>query len=108
LKENKITANDCIAIGVKDIEKPKLFYRDIMGFRLLEESDKQLLFDTGLLKFLVDKEEKSHFPIPSFIVENVESTKQYLMENGCKIVREGKNWFWFQDPFGMVYDIIQK
>ena len=106
--KNKFTSNDCIAIGVKDIEKPKLFYRDIMGFRLVEESDKQLLFDTGLIKFYVDKEEESHSPIPSFIVNDVELTKQNLIENGCKIVREGKNWFWFKDPFGMVYDIIQK
>jgi hypothetical protein len=41
-------------------------------------------------------------------VDDVESAKNMLVENNCKIVTGGKNWSWFEDPFGIVYDIIQR
>ncbi len=106
--KNNFKSNDCVAINVKELGKSGAFYRDILGFKLIEEKEDQLVFDTGHFKLFVDKGEASHPPVPSFSVDDIELAKKRLTENGCKIVRGGKSWFWFEDPFGMVFDVIQK
>jgi catechol 2,3-dioxygenase-like lactoylglutathione lyase family enzyme len=101
-------SNDCIAIGLSDLKKAKEFYGNLLGFKLVEEKENLLAFDTGHFILYVDKNDKSRLPIPSFIVDDIEKAKTILSENNCKIITGGKNWFWFEDPFGIVYDIIQK
>ncbi len=100
--------NNCVAINVIDLEKPKLFYRDVLGLKLVEEKEDQLVFDAGHFLLFVDKNKDWHPPVPSFSVSDFSQAKELLLANGCEITREGKDWLWFKDPFGMVYDVIGK
>lgn len=79
-----------------------------MGFKLIEEKKNQLVFETGNFLLYVDKGESTHLPVPSFTVKDFTEANELLVNHGCSIVREGKNWLWFKDPFGMIYDIIQQ
>lgn len=101
-------SNRAICINVTDMGKAKEFYGNFMGFKLIEEKENQLVYETGNLVLYVDKGDEACLPVPSFTVKDFTKAKEHLINNGCSILREGKNWLWFKDPFGMIYDIIQE
>ena len=48
--------------------------------------------------------------IPTLKVAEYEKTKQYLIKNGCRIIKE---WpedraLYFEDPFGIIIDVVEK
>jgi len=100
-------SNNCIGIKVNDLNKAENFYGNVMGFKLMEKSGKLISFDTGHFILYVEKNENLQSPVPSFSVDNVSDTKDHLIKNGCEIVWETHGCFWFKDPFGIVYDVIQ-
>ena len=107
-ENNLFSSNECIAIEVTDMAAAKNFYQNVLGFKLVEEKEKQLLFNTGHMLLFVDKGETAHTPVPSLNVSDFAAAREKLIANGCTIVREGKDWLWFRDPFGMTFDIIGK
>jgi len=107
-ENNLFSSNNYVAIEVTDLAAAKNFYQNILGFKLIEEKENQLMFNTGHMMLFVDKGESSHTPVPSFNVSDFAAAKEKLLANGCTIEREGNNWLWFMDPFGMTYDIIGK
>lgn len=100
-------SNGCVCITVPDINKAEKFYSGIMGLDLLSKNDKQLIYNTIHFTLFVEKNEKTYPPVPSFTVDNIKNAKDGLADAGCKIVREGDKWFWFKDPFGNVFDVIE-
>lgn len=107
-QEKQFTSNNCVAVCISDLNKAKEFYGGVMGFKLVEENESQLLFDTGHFKLYVDKQNESHPPVPSFTVGDFAKAKVLLENNGCTIIKGGKNWMWFKDPFGNVFDAVQE
>jgi catechol 2,3-dioxygenase-like lactoylglutathione lyase family enzyme len=101
-------SNRAVEINVTDIAKAKEFYGNVMRFKLIVEKENQLVFETGNFVLYVDKGVSACLPVPSYTVKNFTEAKELLLNNGCSIVREGKNWLWFKDPFGMIYDIIKQ
>ncbi len=102
------TSNKCIGVKVKDLEEAKKFYSEVMEFKLAGESETTLEFDTGTFCLYVERDNFVQSPVPSFTVDNSGAAKDRLMKNGCTIVNEFKGGFWFKDPFGITYDIIEK
>jgi catechol 2,3-dioxygenase-like lactoylglutathione lyase family enzyme len=101
-------SNHCVGIKVPDIKKAREFYEHVLGFKLVENSDNQLVFDTGHFTLYVERSYSTQSPVPSFTVKKIEDAKKILIEHGCEIVDGGDKWIWFKDPFGIVYDIIEK
>ncbi len=104
----KFKTNNCIAIKVSELDKAEKFYSGLLGFTLKSKSEKTLEYDTGHLMLYVEKSDISQPPVPSISVANAEEAKELLINNGCKIVSEFKGGFWFNDPFGITYDVIQQ
>lgn len=100
--------NNCVAIKVKNLEEAKKFYGEVLSLKLVSETDSLLEFETGNFCLYVEKDNSPQSPVPSFTVASSEAAKDRLLKNGCTIVKEFKGGFWFKDPFGITYDIIEK
>jgi len=93
---------------VPDIDKAEKFYSNVMGLKLLNKSDKQLVYNTIHFTLFVEKNDVVKPPVPSFTVDNINEARSELVDAGCEIVDEGNNWMWFKDPFGNVFDVIEQ
>lgn len=102
-------ANRELAVNVPDLAAARAFYGDVLGFPLRHECDKCLEFDAGALRLFVNrKPELPGVVVPSLDVSDLASAREALVRAGCTIVVEGKDGFWFRDPFGAVMDVIQR
>jgi len=100
-------SNNCVAIHLTDISAAENFYTNVMKFRLLARSDRQLEYDTGHFLLHVNRDLNTQPPIPSFTVKDIGTARKCLLENGCIILREDQNSLYFRDPFGITYDLIE-
>jgi catechol 2,3-dioxygenase-like lactoylglutathione lyase family enzyme len=100
--------NGCIGIKVTDLGKAEKFYSDILKLQILSKNENQLVYNTGHLTFFIEKADNFQTPVPSFSVDNFEEAKELLIKSGCEYIQGGKNWLWFKDPFGNVFDIIEE
>ena len=103
----KFRSNNCVWVHVLDLRKAEAFYSGVLGFRLLSKSPAQLEYDTGKFILCVRKGAEVRLPIPSFTVINLEKAKTHLEENGCKLVEDHGHSAYFQDPFGMIYNVVE-
>jgi catechol 2,3-dioxygenase-like lactoylglutathione lyase family enzyme len=99
--------SNCVAIHLVDITAAENFYTNVMKFRLLTRSDASLQYDTGHFLLCVNRDLNTQPPFPSFTVKDIGAARRSLLENGCIILREDKNSFYFRDPFGITYDVIE-
>lgn len=104
-------ANNEIAIHVADLGKAAHFYGDVLGFRLLGRTERQLEFDTGALRLYVnlDSRPMTSF-VPSLDVADREAAREYLEGLGCKAVHvPSQPGLWYmRDPFGLLFDLVQR
>lgn len=100
-------SNTEIAINVVDLDAARRFYGEVMGFPLRHECEKCLEFDAGALRLYVNRKE-SHggTMVPSMDVTDVAEARERLVAAGCTILTEGKEGFWFRDPFGAIIDVV--
>jgi catechol 2,3-dioxygenase-like lactoylglutathione lyase family enzyme len=105
----EFASNGDFAIHVRDLARARTFYRDTLGFKLLQHSGEKLVFATGNFTLYVNKDGKNIPFIPALKVPDYEAAKRFLESAGCKIIREwpGSGAFYFRDPLGQVMDIIQ-
>lgn len=107
----RFRSNTEIAIHVPDLARAEAFYGGVLGFALVERSDDQLTFDTGALRLYVNREpETVRTYIPSLDVPDYAAARAHLEAAGCRTVPVGidPNAVYFQDPFGLVFDIIER
>jgi len=100
-------SNNCVAIHMRDLAAADIFYTTVLKFKLLKKTEAYLEYDTGHFLLYVNHDVTIRPPIPSFTVKDLRSAKQSLQQNGCEILREDSNSFYFKDPFGITYDVIQ-
>ncbi len=102
-------SNREIAIHVPDLAQAEAFYGKVLGFRMVRRSLDQLEFDTGELRLYVNRDASSLIPyIPSFDVDDYRQARQFLEAAGCMLKFAGDQATYFQDPFGFVFDIVER
>lgn len=72
--------------------------------------ESRALYDMGKITLYLVKDDRVIPFIPALEVRDYEKAKQYLIKNGCRISKE---WpedraLYFEDPFGITIDIIEK
>ena len=100
-----------VAIHVADLAQAEAFYAGVLGFKLVASSNDQLEFDTGALRLYVNRDPATLRPyIPSLDVPDYASARRHLEAAGCKTVPAGEHTdaVYFLDPFGFVFDIIER
>jgi catechol 2,3-dioxygenase-like lactoylglutathione lyase family enzyme len=98
-------SNRDIAIHVPDLAVAEEFYGKVLGFNLLGRSDEYLVFDTGSFRLYASCGALCSF-VPSFDVPDLDSARRCLEAAGCTEVDGAPTYF--KDPFGFVFDIIQR
>lgn len=100
-----------IAIHVPDLVRAEAFYGGVLGFQLVSRSPEQLEFDTGALRLYVNRDAGTlRSYIPSLDVPDYVVARRHLEAAGCKTVSAGSHSeaVYFQDPFGFLFDIIER
>lgn len=100
-----------VAIHVPDLARAETFYRDVLGFTLVNQSADQLEFDTGVFRLYVNRDAQAVFSyIPSLDVPDYKAARAHLEAAGCATVRVNadSDLVYFKDPFGLVFDIIER
>jgi catechol 2,3-dioxygenase-like lactoylglutathione lyase family enzyme len=104
----RFRSNNCVAVHLKSLAKAEHFYGDVMGFKLKGRTKSSLEFDTGHFRLFVNRSNKVQSPIPSFSVKKIAKAKRLLRGAGCRIIADRGGSLYFQDPFGLVYDVIEE
>jgi predicted enzyme related to lactoylglutathione lyase len=100
-----------MCLQVKDVEKAKHFYKNVIGFEENGESDMAAAeFITGSSRIFLDEGDTALGPILEFVVSDAEAAKEKLLQAGCQVVRwEGKGKCCYMcDPFGFVFNLWQE
>ena len=84
-------SNGLFAIHVNDLGKARDFYRDKLGFRLITESDEQLVFETGRFRLYVNRDDQFMAFVPALEVEDYEAAKKFLQSSGVRLCASGQN-----------------
>jgi hypothetical protein len=104
-------SNNEVAVHVADLGKAGHFYGEVLGFRLISRSERQLEFDTGKLRLYVNLDSR---PLPSYVpsldVADREEAREYLEAAGCKpvAVSSQPGLYYMRDPFGMLFDLVER
>ena len=104
-------SNSEIAVHVANLEKAEYFYAEVLGFKLLAKTTRQLEFDTGKLRLYVNLDSRplASF-VPSFDVADREAAREYLEAAGCKPVHIATHpgLYYMRDPFGLLFDMVER
>ena len=104
-------ASNEIAVHVADLGKAAHFYGEVLGFKLLGSTERQLEFDTGALRLYVNLDSRPFASfVPSFDVGDREAAREYLQGAGCKPlhVASQPGLYYMRDPFGLLFDITER
>ena len=105
-----------------DLALAKSFYADVLGLRLLDETDRQLQFQCGDVPIDVFKCDRDRRPgahsseagvAMAFEVDDLDAAAQSLRGAGVQVLHDtpGANaqgrYIAFCDPFGVVHELIE-
>ena len=105
----KFRTDGNIAIHVTDLKTAEDFYGNVLVFKLIDKTEKYLMFNTSEIILYVNSDTKILPYIPAMEVSDFNIAKQKLLNNGCTIIEDsiGKKSGYFKDPFGIIFDVIE-
>jgi len=103
----RFRSNNCVAIHLRTLAKAEQFYSDVMGFKLKSKTRSYLEYDTGTLMLYINRSTKAQPPTPSFSVKSIAKARRLLKGARCEILVDRESSFYFRDPFGNVFDVIE-
>ena len=103
--------NNEIAFHVPDLAKAEAFYSGVLGFTVVSRTDDMLEIDAGGIRLYPILNPDRVMPyIPSIDVPNYTEARRALEAAGCTTVSAGphSSMVYFTDPFGLVFDIVER
>ena len=102
-------ANGNFAIHVPDLDRAFELYRGILGLKLLDRSETNLVFEAGVTRLYVVLDETEVIAhIPAFSVPSFDDAVEYLEANSIEKRKDFGTAAYFEDPFGIVFDIVEE
>ena len=103
------SSNSEVAIHVPDLDKAEAFYVGVLGGSLISKSDAGLEIESGALRLYVNRDEDvPRSFIPSFDVTDGKRAALQLQVVGCEVEPCASGRRYFRDPFGLVFDIVER
>jgi catechol 2,3-dioxygenase-like lactoylglutathione lyase family enzyme len=101
----RMTGN--INLRVKDLEKARTFYVNVLGLRLKGESGGCLELDADPWVIYLEQDTEQPGVIHEFEVDDVEAARRELEAEGCEILKwEGPGGCCFvRDPHGLTFNL---
>ncbi len=99
-----------IAIYVKDLDRAKAFYIDILGFQEIPSSERWVELKSGPNSLFLIQSDTESGAVHELFVDDLETARKDLIAQGCEILRwMGKgNDCYVKDPFGVLFNIWEK
>ena len=99
-----------IAIQTKSSPEAINFYSNILGFTPTLRKDDYVELDAEPLKMFIEEDNQVNGLIMELFVEDLDLAKEYLLKNGCKIIRWNgvKQDCFIEDPFGLRFNIWEE
>lgn len=98
--------SNCVAYQVTDRNQAVAFYRDVFGYKLVEESGQNIELDASPIRLFIDQGPPLG-PIMEIVVDDLETARVELLAHGCTEVRwdgRGKPCY-LRDPFGICFNV---
>ena len=107
------TANNELALHVPDPEQAEHFYTTVLGCVVVDRTYDCISLTNGMLRlYLLRDPSRTHDAVvPSFDVSDRGAALARLQTAGCTLVPIGPhapNDFYVRDPFGIVFDVIER
>ena len=103
-----LTANRDVAVFTPDLASAETFYDELFGAAPSERSDGHLRYDSGPLCLYVVKAAEPRGWTPSFDTPDAARTRERLLALGCEALTDGDGGGHFRDPFGFVFDVLER
>ena len=103
----KIRMSPNIAFRHKEYEAAVKFYTDVLGFENRSDDPALADFDADPLNLFVIEDDEFSGPVMELFVEDLEAARDYLVENGCQVLRwrgKGQDCY-IRDPYGVIFNI---
>lgn len=106
-------ANNELALHVADPDAAEAFYAGVLGCTVVDRSPDCVSLTNGMLRlYLLRDPVRTHDAVvPSFDVPDRAAALARLQAAGCTLVPIGPhapNGVYVQDPFGVVFDVIER
>lgn len=107
------TGSNELALHVPDPEAAAVFYEQVMGGRVVSRTADCIEVTSGALRlFLLRDPAPTHdVVVPSFDVPSRADAMARLQAAGCTLVPIGPHapdGFYVRDPFGVLFDVIER
>ena len=66
-----------VAIHVNDLQKAEYFYSNVLAFLLISKTENQLVYDTGVIRLYINKDEIKIPFIPALEVRDYNHAKEH-------------------------------
>jgi len=99
-----------IAVRNREYAAAVAFYSNVLGFKNRSTDPDLADFDADPINLFVDADDEFGGPILELFVGNLEEARDFLVENGCKVLRwrgKGQDCY-IQDPFGVIYNLWEE
>jgi catechol 2,3-dioxygenase-like lactoylglutathione lyase family enzyme len=109
----RFVANNELALHVADPAAAESFYVGVLGCEVTERTPDCISLVNGALRlYLLRDPGRTHDAvIPSFDVPDRHAALARLKQAGCRLVPIGPHapdGFYLEDPFGVVFDVVQR
>lgn len=99
-----------IAVRHKQYSAAVEFYSRVIGLKNRSTDPDLADFDANPINLFVLEDDEFSGPVLELFVSNLEEARDYLIENGCKVLRwrgKGQDCY-IQDPFGVIYNLWEE
>ena len=99
-------SSNCVCYQVTDRNKAVAFYRDVFGYKLVEETEQNTELAAPPIRLFIDQGPPLG-PIMELVVDDLETARVELLAHGCTEVRwdgRGKPCY-LRDPFGICFNV---
>jgi predicted dithiol-disulfide oxidoreductase (DUF899 family)/predicted enzyme related to lactoylglutathione lyase len=98
-----------IAIQVQDYDNALQFYEQALGMKLVETNETETKFTLKGTNFYMEKSDGAKQKVFfEFAVEDVDSTKDLLLTQGCTITKKyNEKSLMIEDPYGMNFHLFE-
>ena len=97
-----------IIIRTQNLEETTRFYETVLHLPLVDRSETLVCFDAGAFRLYLEAG-PSHGPVFDFLVPDLATAKQELVQAGCVVVEDNPTVprCYIVDPHGMMFNIAQ-
>jgi len=97
-----------VIIRTNNLDETTRFYETVLHFPVLNRSETLVCFDAGAFQLYVEAGPR-HGPVFDFLVPDLHTAKQELVQAGCVIIEDNPAVprCYIGDPHGMLFNIAQ-